>query len=90
MLHLEASALEQVLGNKLWYIAVIGDTPPEPELGRMRDTIYRGKVVPLPDEVVPLITEKRLVEIAQRPFIEIHRTQKHYPQIGTQQRENET
>lgn len=56
----------------------------------MRDTIYGGKVVPLPDEVVPLITEKRLVEIAQRPFIEIHRTQKHYPQIGTQQRENET
>ena len=59
---------------KRWYVAVIGHLPPEPLLTRVTESINTGEPVPLPDEVVSVMTEKRLTEIAKRPYTEIHRT----------------
>ena len=59
---------------KRWYVAVIGTPPPEPLLTKVTETINSGEPVPLPDEVVSVMTEKRVTEIAKRPYTEIHRT----------------
>ena len=59
---------------KRWYVAVIGHPPPEPLLQQVTETINSGEPVLLPDEVVSVMTEKRLLEISKRPYTEIHRT----------------
>src|SRR5256886_5810874 len=59
---------------KRWYVAVIGHPPPEPLLTQVTKTITTGEPVPLPDEVVSVMTEKRLKETTERPYTEIHRT----------------
>src|SRR5256884_6986491 len=59
---------------KRWYVAVIGHSPPEPLLTRVTEAINQGEPVPLPDEVVSVMTEKRLQEISKRSYTEIHRT----------------
>src|SRR5256884_9885581 len=59
---------------KRWYVAVIGHPPPEPLLTRVTEAINQGEPVPLPDEVVSVMTEKRLQEISKRSYTEIHRT----------------
>jgi hypothetical protein len=59
---------------KRWYVAVIGYPPPEPLLTKVTEAINQGEPVPLPDEVVSVMTEKRLQEISKRPYTEIHRT----------------
>ena len=62
------------LSPKRWYVAVIGHPPPEPLLKQVTEAINQGEPVPLPDEVVSVMTEKRLQEISKRPYTEIHRT----------------
>jgi hypothetical protein len=57
-----------------WYVAVIGYPPPEPLLKQVTEAINQGEPVPLPDEVVSVMTEKRLQEISKRPYTEIRRT----------------
>src|SRR5947199_10416801 len=57
-----------------WYVAVIGNPPPEPLFTQVTETINTGEPVPLPDEVVSLLAEKRLTETAARAYTEIHRT----------------
>ena len=57
-----------------WYVAVIGYPPPELLLKQVTEAINQGEPVPLPDEVVSVMTEKRLQEISKRPYTEIHRT----------------
>ena len=59
---------------KRWYVAVIGYPPPEPLITKVTETIHTGEPVPLPDEVVSVMTEKRLKETTERPYTEIHRT----------------
>ena len=59
--------------NKKWYVAVIGNAPPEPLLQQVRETIEQGEVVTLPDEAVQEMARRRAKETAQRPFTEIHR-----------------
>src|SRR5438270_9839942 len=59
---------------KRWYVVVIGHPPPEPLLTRVTEAINQGELVPLPDEVVSVMTEKRLQEISKRSYTEIHRT----------------
>src|SRR5256714_608563 len=59
---------------KRWYVAVIGHPPPEPLLKQVTEAINTGEPVPLPDEVVSVMTEKRLQEISKRSYTEIHRT----------------
>ena len=59
---------------KRWYVAVIGHPPPEPLLQQVTEAINQGEPVPLPDEVVSVMTEKRLQEISKRSYTEIHRT----------------
>src|SRR3989442_4996229 len=59
---------------KRWYVAVIGHSPPEPLLTQVRESINTDYPVPIPDEVVSVMTEKRLTEKAKRPYTEIHRT----------------
>src|SRR5436305_11162851 len=48
---------------KRWYVAVIGNPPPEPLLTQVTEVINQGEPVPLPDDVVAVMTEKRLTEI---------------------------
>src|SRR5436853_2707770 len=59
---------------KRWYVAVIGYPPPEPLLKQVAEAINQGEPVPLPNEVVSVMTEKRLQEISKRSYTEIHRT----------------
>lgn len=59
---------------KRWYIAVIGNPPPEPLLAKVTASIMMGEPVMLPDEVVSVMAEKRLKEAAKAPYVEIHRT----------------
>ena len=59
---------------KRWYVAVIGYPPPEPFLKQVTEVINQGEPVLLPDEVVSVMTEKRLTEISKRSYTEIHRT----------------
>ena len=59
---------------KRWYVAVIGHPPPEPLLKQVTEAINQGEPVALPDEVVSVMTEKRLQEISKRSYTEIHRT----------------
>jgi hypothetical protein len=60
--------------TKRWYVATIGDTPPEPIADQVRNALNTGEPVPLPDEVIAELTRKRVQEIAKRPYTEIHRT----------------
>src|SRR5947209_19545288 len=60
--------------QKHWYVAVLGNPPPEPLLTQVTEAIHTGEPVPLPDEVIALLAEKRVTETARRPYIEIHRT----------------
>src|SRR4249919_2235626 len=60
--------------NKRWYVVVLGETPPEPFVQQVSDAIHQGEPVDIPDEAVAEMTERRLTEIAQRPFTEKHRT----------------
>src|SRR5204863_7905713 len=62
------------LSPKRWYVAVIGHPPPEPLLKQVTEAINQGEPVPLPDEVVSVMTEKRLQESSKRSYTEIHRT----------------
>ena len=59
---------------KRWYVAVIGNPPPEPLLTQVTTAINTGEPVPLPDEVVSLLADKRMQETTKRPYVEIHRT----------------
>ena len=59
---------------KRWYVAVIGHPPPEPLFTQVTDAINTGEPVPLPDEVISMLAAKRLQEISQRPYTEIHHT----------------
>ena len=59
---------------KRWYVAVIGHPPPEPLLKQVTEAINQGEPVPLPDEVVSVMVEKRLQESSKRSYTEIHRT----------------
>src|SRR5438045_1387410 len=59
---------------KRWYVAVIGHPPPEPLLQQVTEAINQGEPVPLPDEVVSVLTVKRVKETIERPYTEIHRT----------------
>src|SRR5437016_14160628 len=43
---------------KRWYVALIGHPPPEPLITKVTETIHTGEPVPLPDEVVSVMTEK--------------------------------
>src|SRR2546426_330196 len=60
--------------EKRWYVAVIGHIPPEPLAQQVREAITTGEVVPLPDEVIAQLAERRRIETAQRSYTEIHRT----------------
>ena len=46
-----------------WYVAVTDYPPPEPLLKQVTEAINQGEPVLLPDEVVSVMTEKRLQEI---------------------------
>ena len=59
---------------KRWYVAVIGHPPPEPLLTQVTKTINTGEPVSLPDDVVSVMIEKRLLESSKRSYTEIHRT----------------
>ena len=61
------------LSPKRWFVAMIGHPPPEPLLKQVTEAINQGEPVPLPDEVVSVMTEKSLQEISKRPYTEIHR-----------------
>jgi hypothetical protein len=60
--------------EKLWYVAVLGNTPPEPLAQQVREAINTGEVVPLPDEVIAEMARRRRIETAEHPFSEIHRS----------------
>lgn len=60
--------------NKRWYVIVLGNIPPGPLVTQVTDAINTGEPVPIPDEVITQLTERRLTETAQRSFTEIHRT----------------
>ena len=58
---------------KRWYVVALGNTPPEPLFTQVTEAISLGEPIPIPDEVVALLAEKRKKEIAARPYTEIHR-----------------
>lgn len=60
--------------EKKWYVVVLGKAPPEPLLQQVRDAIDKGEVVDIPDEAVQEMARRRLMETAERPYTEIHRT----------------
>ncbi len=59
---------------KRWYVAAIGNTPPEPIVKQVTQALSTGEPVPLPDEVIAELARRREQEIARRPYTEIHRT----------------
>jgi hypothetical protein len=83
---------------KRWYVAVIGNPPSEPLFTQVRNTINMGEPVSLSDEVRGLLADKRMIETAQRPYTEIHRTftvrrktkEKKKPQTGRATTRTET
>jgi hypothetical protein len=60
--------------NKRWYVVAVGNPPPEPLFTQVTEAITMGEPVPIPDEVTTMLIEKRMKEIAARPYTEIHRT----------------
>jgi hypothetical protein len=60
--------------NKRWYVVAIGNPPPEPLFTQVTEAINMGEPVSIPDEVTTMLIDKRVKEIAQRPYTEIHRT----------------
>jgi hypothetical protein len=60
--------------QKRWYVAVIGNPPPEPFLTQVREAIQMGEPVPIPDEVTEMLVQRRMEQMAKRPYSEIHRT----------------
>jgi len=51
--------------QKRWYVAVLGETPPEPVAMQVTEAINEREPVPLPDEVIAMLAEKRMRETAQ-------------------------
>jgi len=60
--------------NNRWYVAAIGNTPPEAIAQRVTDALSGGEPVPLPDEVVAELAQRRAEATTTRPYTEIHRT----------------
>jgi hypothetical protein len=60
--------------TKHWYVVVLGETPPEPIARQVKEALHTGEPVDIPDEAIAELAQRRLKEIAQRPFTEIHRT----------------
>lgn len=59
--------------SRRWYVAVIGNFPPEPYVTQVTEAINMGEIVPLPDEVVERLKTRRLEQAAKGSFSEIHR-----------------
>jgi len=59
---------------KRWYVAAIGNTPPEPIVEQVTEALSTGEPVHLPNEVIAELARRREQEIAKRPYTEIHRT----------------
>src|SRR5437588_7796144 len=59
--------------QKRWYVVALGYPPPEPYLTQVKEALNMGEPVPIPDEVTTLLIDRRLKEIVQRPYTEIHR-----------------
>src|SRR5437660_9184197 len=49
--------------NKRWYVVAVGNPPSEPLFTQVTEAISMGEPVPIPDEVVTLLAEKRMKEI---------------------------
>src|SRR5258706_10220171 len=49
-----ASLAKAPPSSKKWYVAVIGNPPPEPIKQQVTQAIHQGEVVPLPDDVISL------------------------------------
>ena len=62
------------LGHKRWYVVAVGYPPPEPLFTQVTKTINIGEPVPIPDEVTTRLIDKRVKEIAERLYTEIHRS----------------
>ncbi len=59
---------------KRWYVAVLGNPPPEPFFTQVTDAINTGEPVPIPDDVIAELARRRVKETAKAPYVEIHRT----------------
>ena len=59
--------------TKRWYVVVLGETPPDPFVQQVTEALHQGEPVEIPDEAFAEMAQRRLKEIAQRPFTEIHR-----------------
>jgi hypothetical protein len=59
--------------TKRWFVVVLGETPALPMVQEVTEALNMGEPVDIPDEAVAEMAQRRLKEIAQRPFTEIHR-----------------
>lgn len=59
--------------NNKWYVAILGESPPEPIQKRVVEAMSMGEQVALPDLVVAEMARRRLLETAKGPYIEHHR-----------------
>jgi len=53
-------------------VTFLGDPPPESVLEDITNALASSEPAPLPHEVVAMLAERRLTEIAQRPYTEKH------------------
>ena len=60
--------------QKRWYVVVLGETPAIPIVQEVTKALHTGEPVDIPDEAIAEMAQRRLREIAQRPFTEKHRT----------------
>ena len=45
--------------NKPWFVIILGETPPEPLAKEMLQTLRRGEITMVPDDVIALLAARR-------------------------------
>lgn len=58
--------------EQLWHVAVLGEPPPAGLERKIRQILASGEPVPLPPNILKLLTERRNQAIKQGPWVEGH------------------
>ena len=58
--------------NRVWHVAVLGETPPEDLDQRLSAILSAGEPTTLPDELLGLLMERRRQATKLAPWVERH------------------
>jgi hypothetical protein len=58
--------------NQVWHVAALGEPPPVDLADTLERILASGEPVPLPDEVLMLLRQRRAAAILKGPWIERH------------------